>query len=168
MQSPRESTFSPPREIFTRRPSIYTGSNVTLQMYDVDAGGSCPGAIASPIHGQVIIPSMVEGTTAYIWRSRKAAMRTLPVRLGSTPGRTTSLCCSSYADVLSTCRNIRQHSVGDDLRFDWQQLYLLQHHRCTGNERHWGLPQWDALYRGNQRTQGTNFYAVAGVISDYG
>ena len=44
----------------------YTGSNVTEQMYDVTAGGSCPGSSCSTYTwGNVSIPTLVNGTTAY-------------------------------------------------------------------------------------------------------
>ena len=45
----------------------YDGSNVTVNLYDVTAGGSCPGASCyTHTWSNVSIPSQVDGTTAYI------------------------------------------------------------------------------------------------------
>ena len=45
----------------------YDGSNVILNMYDVTAGGSCPGASCFTREwSDVSIPSLVNGTTAYV------------------------------------------------------------------------------------------------------
>ena len=45
----------------------YTGTNLTMNMYDVTAGGSCPGASCfSHTWNYVYIPSLVSGTTAYV------------------------------------------------------------------------------------------------------
>jgi len=45
----------------------YTGSNVTLQLYDTTAGNSCPGANCfTYTWNNVYIPSMVNGTTAWV------------------------------------------------------------------------------------------------------
>jgi hypothetical protein len=46
---------------------IYTGTNVVLNMYDVTAGGSCPGSSCFTYtwYG-VNIPSLVDGTSAYL------------------------------------------------------------------------------------------------------
>ena len=43
----------------------YTGTNVFLSLYDVTAGGSCPGASCVTHNWPVNIPSIVGGTTAY-------------------------------------------------------------------------------------------------------
>jgi hypothetical protein len=46
---------------------IYDGSNVTLNLYDVTAGGSCPGASCfTHTWTNINIPSLVNGDTAYI------------------------------------------------------------------------------------------------------
>jgi hypothetical protein len=45
----------------------YTGSNVTLQLYDITAGGSCPGPRCfTQTWNNVSIPSMVDGTKAWV------------------------------------------------------------------------------------------------------
>jgi hypothetical protein len=45
----------------------YTGSNVTLQLYDITAGGSCPGSRCfTQTWNNVSIPSMVDGTKAWV------------------------------------------------------------------------------------------------------
>ena len=45
----------------------YTGSNVTLRLYDITAGGSCPGSNCfTQTWNNVSIPSMVDGTTAWV------------------------------------------------------------------------------------------------------
>ncbi|MFZ0395478.1 MAG: chitobiase/beta-hexosaminidase C-terminal domain-containing protein [Terracidiphilus sp.] len=45
----------------------FTGSNVTAQLYDITAGGSCPGASCfTYTWNNVFIPSMVDGTTAWV------------------------------------------------------------------------------------------------------
>ena len=45
----------------------YTGTNLIMNMYDVTAGGSCPGASCfSHTWPFVYIPSLVSGTTAYV------------------------------------------------------------------------------------------------------
>jgi hypothetical protein len=45
----------------------YDGSNVTLSLFDVTAGGSCPGSTCSTQKwSNVSIPSIVGGTTAYL------------------------------------------------------------------------------------------------------
>jgi Chitobiase/beta-hexosaminidase C-terminal domain len=46
---------------------VYTGTNVTLNLYDVTAGGSCPGINCfTHTWTGVSIPSIVNGTTAYV------------------------------------------------------------------------------------------------------
>jgi len=44
----------------------YSGTTLTLSMYDVTAGGSCPGATCFTQSWPVYIPSIVGGTTAYV------------------------------------------------------------------------------------------------------
>jgi hypothetical protein len=44
----------------------YNGTTLTLSMYDVTAGGSCPGATCFTQSWPVYIPSIVGGTTAYV------------------------------------------------------------------------------------------------------
>jgi hypothetical protein len=45
----------------------YTGSNVTLQLYDITAGGSCPGSKCfTQTWNNVSIPSIVDGTKAWV------------------------------------------------------------------------------------------------------
>lgn len=51
----------------------YDGSTVTLNLYDVTASGSCPGASCfTQTWSNVFIPSIVAGTTAYIGMSSAA------------------------------------------------------------------------------------------------
>ena len=44
----------------------YDGTNLTLNMYDVTLGGSCPGASCFTYVWTVDIPTLVDGTTAYV------------------------------------------------------------------------------------------------------
>jgi hypothetical protein len=45
----------------------YNGNNVTEQVYDITAGGSCPGASCfTQVWTDVSVPSMVNGTTAWV------------------------------------------------------------------------------------------------------
>lgn len=45
----------------------YTGTNLTAQLYDITAGGSCPGSSCfTYTWSNVSIPSLVGGTTAYV------------------------------------------------------------------------------------------------------
>lgn len=45
----------------------YDGSNVTLSIYDVTTGGSCPGVSCfTKTWSNISIPSLVDGTTAYV------------------------------------------------------------------------------------------------------
>jgi hypothetical protein len=63
----------------------YNGSDVTLSLYDVTAGGSCPGASCfTHTWSNINIPSLVDGTTAYVGlatSSNNAA--TLPLYLNT-------------------------------------------------------------------------------------
>jgi hypothetical protein len=45
---------------------VYSGSTLTLNLYNVTAGGSCPGASCFTQRWTVDIPSWVHGTTAYL------------------------------------------------------------------------------------------------------
>jgi len=45
---------------------IYTGTNLVVSIYDVTAGGSCPGLSCFTYSWPVYIPSIVGGTTAYV------------------------------------------------------------------------------------------------------
>jgi hypothetical protein len=57
----------------------YTGSNLTLQMYDVTLGGSCPGASCfTYTWQQVYIPSIVGDTTSYIGLGAGTNQTSLP------------------------------------------------------------------------------------------
>ena len=66
LNSPANSQGSTSTDTFSAT-ITYTGYNVTLQLYDATAGGSCPGSSCfTHTWDNIDIPSWVDGTTAYV------------------------------------------------------------------------------------------------------
>ncbi len=62
----------------------YDGSNLTLNMYDVTAGGACPGAKCFTHTWSVNIPSWVDGDTAYVgFTAATGEVSVAPLYIGS-------------------------------------------------------------------------------------
>jgi hypothetical protein len=62
----------------------YDGSNLTLNMYDVTAGGACPGANCFTHTWSVDIPSWVDGNTAYVgFTAASGEISIAPLYIGS-------------------------------------------------------------------------------------
>jgi hypothetical protein len=88
----------------------YSGTTLTLSMYDVTAGGSCPGATCFTQSWPVYIPSIVGGTTAYVGlTSGIGETTTLPLyvdsfsyTVNSSSGPPTATLANMYADAGGT------------------------------------------------------------------
>ena len=88
----------------------YSGTTLTLSMYDVTTGGSCPGTTCFTHSWPVYIPSIVGGTTAYVGLTSGIGLTTTrPLHINSfsydansSSGPPTTTIANMYADAGGT------------------------------------------------------------------
>ena len=84
----------------------YNGSNFTLNLYDVTAGGSCPGASCFTHTWSVDIPSLVGANTAWVgFTAATGETSTYPLYIASfsyTQGATTQVATPTFSPAAGT------------------------------------------------------------------
>jgi hypothetical protein len=96
----------------------YDGNNLTIDMYDVTAGGECPGAACySHTWSDVDIPSLVGNRTAYVGFTGATGLVSLhPLHVDSfsyTEGSTTQVAIPTFSPAAGTYPSARSVSISD-------------------------------------------------------
>jgi len=96
----------------------YDGSNFTLNMYDVTAGGSCPGAKCfTNTWNNVNIPSLVGGNTAWVgFTAATGEVSTYPLYIGSfsyTQGTTPQAATPTFSPAAGTYSGAQSVNISD-------------------------------------------------------
>ena len=96
----------------------YDGSNLTLDIYDVTAGGSCPGAKCfTNTWNNVNIPSMVGGNTAWVgFTAATGIVSTYPLYIGSfsyTQGTTPQAATPTFSPAAGTYSGAQSVTISD-------------------------------------------------------
>jgi hypothetical protein len=99
----------------------YNGSNLTLNMYNVTAGGACPGASCFTHTWNVDIPSWVAGDTAYVGFTAATGERsTAPLYIesfsydaGSTPSSTLQTAAPTFSPSAGTYTSAQTVTLSD-------------------------------------------------------
>jgi len=144
---------------------MYTGSTVTLQFYDVTAGGSCPGARCFTYSWpNVSIPAMVDGTTALLGFSGSTnANSTSPLNLYSlTYSSLSAAATPTFSPPAGTYGSTQSVTISDTTG----SSYIC--YNTTGGPATNGIGGCSngTLYTGAISVpKGATLYAVAGVSS---
>jgi hypothetical protein len=147
---------------------VYTGTNLTLNLYDVTAGGSCPGASCFTHTWQnVAIPSMVGSSTAWVGLTSATGLTSsFPLYINSFSYTALSKAATpTFSSAAGTYGSTQSVAISDSTG----SSYICYNFTGAPSTNGFGGCTNGSLYSGAISVPtGRTVYAVAGVSGDAG